>query len=428
MTLTADLPPVATAPARARSLSARFRPRVGDLLLSAALFGETLLSATALVDRPPGRWPLLIALAVLLTFPALWRRTAPVAMLAVHLVWQPITFVTGLPIGGLACLVLLYSVGAYRPWRMSLLVLAGTVAVTPPMLAVFADQVAGAVVLQIGWQLVAAWALGVAVGLVRSRTRQHDERRQQDRLNALLAAARARIGSELHEVVEQRMHRVVDRAAALAARSAGAEPPTGQLLEIQRDARETMTAMRRMLGLLRSTGPTADLPPLPAAAAEEVTDPRRPLLADVALTVAVLTAAVLLHVVLPSTPPEGQEPGVWMLLRRLPASAAGLLVFLAQVAPLAWRRSAPTAALVVCTVATLLSPLVAMDSLAGAITLSVLVYSVAAWSRRRIATAAIVFATAGWLVAFTLLPPPDSDSVSPTAANVGYGFLATGAL
>jgi len=65
-----------------------------------------------------------------------------------------------------------------------------------------------------------------------------------------VAAERARIARELHDIVAHHLSVVVLQAAG--ARASG-KPADGALLKIERSGREALTEMRRLLGVLRES-------------------------------------------------------------------------------------------------------------------------------------------------------------------------------
>ena len=205
------------------------------------------------------------------TLPLLWRRRFPFwVALAVYAVIAGRALVAD-PLElypmSLAALVATYSVASYAPLRDALLsaafsALALAVAVvegsgtdaTP-------DPLASAILFG------TVWLVGRVVGVRNERARALHESRDQHAAEAV-AAERARIARELHDVVSHSL-------AAIVMQSGGArhvldsdpERARDSLAAIEQTARRGLEEMRRMLGLLGDAG-TADegLAPQPGLA------------------------------------------------------------------------------------------------------------------------------------------------------------------
>lgn len=227
--------------------------------------------------RAPGELSLLGALLVVQLLPLLWRRTAPWPVLAALLVgawlwpwppgsgadpWLALTSGTCALVGGV------YAVGVYGrdPWAtwasvpLAAPVLACAVTVTAARDGVIGGDPAGtgtvalcAVALTVFLLPVfgGAWLVGFAVRYRHGRI----ARREDDELGAVvheaLAAAhqeRQRVAAGLRAVVLDRTREVV-RAA-----------DEGRLDDVAPAARESLAAMRELLGSLRD-GTPADAPP-----------------------------------------------------------------------------------------------------------------------------------------------------------------------
>jgi len=235
-----------------------------------------------LSDGPAfGSWPavvvhLLILLA--LAVPVVFRRKYPVQAFAVAAVagaFQVLFFAR--PLGtDLAILILLYTLAAYRPRRVSIpglcVCLAGAfiavVSWLSPHTGVI-EKVALAGVIFSGTALV-AWVLGDSMRYRRAYLTSLEDRaarleRERDAQAQIAAAAeRARIARELHDVIAHNVSVMVVQAdgASYALRS---EPDrTAQALTaISHTGRQALAEMRRLLGILRSDDQQADLAPVP---------------------------------------------------------------------------------------------------------------------------------------------------------------------
>ena len=228
-----------------------------------------------------GSWPAVVVhLLILLglAVPVVFRRKYPVHAFYVAAVagaFQVVFY--GRPLGtDLALLILLYTLAAYRPRRVSIpglcICLAGAfisvVSWVSPHTGVI-QKVALAGVIFSGTALV-AWVLGDSMRYRRAYLTSLEDRaarleRERDAQVQIAAAAeRARIARELHDVIAHNVSVMVVQAdgASYALRS---EPDrTAQALAaISQTGRQALAEMRRLLGILRSDDQQADLAPVP---------------------------------------------------------------------------------------------------------------------------------------------------------------------
>ena len=191
-----------------------------------------------------------------------WRRRAPLAVLAfVYTSGSLLYLIVGAPeaLGTfLPPLVALYSVGRYSEARS--LVLAGPLVLIGTALHDLKDpqfRLSGPAIFF--WALLAAaWPLGRAFRqreqAVEVLSQQADELRrgQEAEARAAVAAERARIARELHDVVGHGVSVIVlQLVAALGMLDKGDRGVARQrLLATERSARQTLAEMRRLLGLL----------------------------------------------------------------------------------------------------------------------------------------------------------------------------------
>jgi signal transduction histidine kinase len=228
-----------------------------------------------------GSWPavvvhLLILLA--LAVPVVFRRKYPVHAFYVAAVagaFQVVFY--SRPLGtDLALLILLYTLAAYRPRRVSIpglcICLAGAfisvVSWVSPHTGVIQKVLLAGVIFS-GTALV-AWVLGDSMRYRRAYLTSLEDRaarleRERDAQARIAAAAeRARIARELHDVIAHNVSVMVVQAdgASYALRS---EPDrTAQALAaISQTGRQALAEMRRLLGILRSDDQQADLAPVP---------------------------------------------------------------------------------------------------------------------------------------------------------------------
>ena len=177
-----------------------------------------------------------------------------------------------------AILILLYTVAAYRPRRLSITALIVTLigaAVTllfrqpAPIGGPILDRVLGGGALFGGTSLL-AWVLGDSMRYRRGyyaaledrAARLEAERDAQAKVAA--AAERARIARELHDVIAHHVSVMVVQAdgARYALRSDARTAETA-LAAIAGTGRQALTEMRRLLGVLRTAGDQAELAPVP---------------------------------------------------------------------------------------------------------------------------------------------------------------------
>jgi signal transduction histidine kinase len=240
-----------------------------------------------------------LALGVLAigTFPSMWLRylwiTPIILVLAGAVLFRrahPVgAFAAGIAAGAvqvttlhrpsaadLALMILLYTLAAYQPRRVSLYGLAACLA--------------GGVVGCVQWDMfdrsrlatslagmgmllacpLLAWLLGDGVRWRRGYYRALEERAtrleaERDALAQVAAAAeRARIAREMHDVVAHNVSVMVIQAdGGLYALDAAPDKTRDALTAISQTGRQALAEMRRLLGVLRGTGTVASLGPVP---------------------------------------------------------------------------------------------------------------------------------------------------------------------
>ena len=145
-----------------------------------------------------------------------------------------------------------YLVARHRPTWTTVGAVAAPAVTLPLTLVISAPSAAAAVAQLALWPFLVgvvvvilspAWATGY---LRRRRLAQAEQ--QRARAARALAAERTRIARELHDLVLADLARIAERAER-------PEPDVREaLLEIAAAGRDTLTAMRRLLGMLRGTG------------------------------------------------------------------------------------------------------------------------------------------------------------------------------
>jgi len=250
---------------RVRSFYAWLRghPLVVDSLLAAAVALLGLIAIGAGHVRLVVELPFIVAMSA----PVALRRRYPVGAFAavvvvggLEVLWLPRPFGSDL-----AVIVLLYTVAAYRPRRISVLAL--VVCLTGSLVAIL---VWGAHVVHSAWAFAGvaavfagpallAWLLGDSMQWRRGYYRGLEERaaraeRERDaRAQIAVAAERARIARELHDVVAHHVSVMVVQADGAAFALEASPEKAGQALTaISRTGRQALAEMRRLLGVLRS--------------------------------------------------------------------------------------------------------------------------------------------------------------------------------
>jgi len=230
--------------------------------LAALAATEAAIEAVARVhDRPPFTVVALVALAGVapIALVRLWPGTAAVlsavAVVSGLLLSSPVT------VGGIATLTALCGVAGYRcrtATAVSLLLPLVAYAVTPFAAARPGGRTLALVLLVTSGLAVAA---GAALRL-REEWRRHRASEQSAAASLMEYAARgerARIARELHDVVAHHISMIAVQAESARLTTPGM-PPTGaqRLSAIGDTARDALTEMRRLLGVLRE-----DTTPMP---------------------------------------------------------------------------------------------------------------------------------------------------------------------
>ena len=223
---------------------------------------------------------LLLMLLILLglAVPLVFRRTYPVQAFTVAAVAGALqVMLIARPLAtDLSILILLYTLAAYRPRRVSLpglcVCLVGAfvaVARWAPVQTGLFQKVLLAGVIFSGTALV-AWVLGDSMRYRRAYLTALEDRaarleRERDAQAQIAAAAeRARIARELHDVIAHNVSVMVVQAdgASYALRT-DPERAGQALAAISHTGRKALAEMRRLLGVLRSGDERADLAPVP---------------------------------------------------------------------------------------------------------------------------------------------------------------------
>lgn len=230
----------------------------------------------------PGRWWVLLPLALLASVPVLWRRQAPVPVLLVVgaamtalVLWQKPLLLPWGPLVGV------YTVAALSRPLVRLVMLPVTVAAVYVSLALPKEN--ADVYPLMGTAFFAAFALGTAEQTRRSQAAEHAERArrlEQERTTAVLSE-RARIARDMHDIVTHSVGLMVVQAEAgpfawrdaVDATKTSDEVDTAELKEAARTeafdriadtGRATLAQLRALLGVLREAPADALQPGLDA--------------------------------------------------------------------------------------------------------------------------------------------------------------------
>jgi signal transduction histidine kinase len=261
----------------------RRHPLLVDGALAAGLLALAVFSSGSLRSLGAGELTGDIAITVLVTGPVLVRRQHPVAAFAVALAGILAALSTDLRVseGGWALpavLVLLYSLAACRPRRVSLCGLfmceaVVVIGLTSSQQAVVSTKTAW-VALELTVPIACSWIFGDSVAYRRAHNAWLEERArraeaERDAKAQLAAAAeRSRIAREMHDIVAHNLSVIVglaDGGRYAAVRSP--ERSTQALGAIASTGREALSELRRLLGVLTGDdGRAADLAPQPGIA------------------------------------------------------------------------------------------------------------------------------------------------------------------
>jgi signal transduction histidine kinase len=238
------------------------------LLVAALSQLDVWPSGHANLGHVVGPRPLLASVYVATSLALLWRRRAPLAVLAfITFVDLAYYLIYGAPEGlgsVLPTLIAWYAVGRYLPTRQLLpgaaLVVLGIASheLTDPAFRLDGLDV-------VLWAVVAGgWPIGYAFAR-RAREVRELANSQEEAARMAVTEERARIARELHDVVGHGISvAVLQLVAALGLLENGAtEPARARVLNAERSAREALAEMRRLLGLLDGDEVVAALSPQP---------------------------------------------------------------------------------------------------------------------------------------------------------------------
>ncbi|HEV2918142.1 MAG TPA: histidine kinase [Actinomycetota bacterium] len=259
------------------------RPPLTDVLLAAGVLVVAQVETWMTTSFQPK--PSLALLAVVMTVPLAWRRRVPFGVLLV-VGGAGAVLGTGWPelnalYTFIAVVVAVFSVGAYAEprrsvvgcalvlgwfWAGALIDNAGRPGQRGPSDFVFVTVVFGG-----------AWLLGRALRERGQRAAELEQRAaqleadQQVQARAAVAAERARIARELHDVIAHSVSvMVIQAGAAEQLLEDTPERARGPLEAVQDTGRQTILELRRLLGILREDSQELSLAPQPGLAGLEL--------------------------------------------------------------------------------------------------------------------------------------------------------------
>lgn len=244
----------------------RLPPWAADVAITAAVAVVTATSIVVGDDDPSERMTALAwGLQALQVVPLLWRRRAPVVVLAVVSVAAFAFGMAALPDPAIpfGLGVAVYSVGAYRPRRVSVPCAVAIVVAAALVLAF--DRQADAADVAVNYFVgVTSWMVGDTVRTQRERAAWLLERRDDEARRAV-ADERLRISRDLHDVVAHHISVIAVQAeAAQEVLAANPQRAAAAMATVADTARTALGELRRVLGVLRSE---AALVPQPGLAA-----------------------------------------------------------------------------------------------------------------------------------------------------------------
>jgi signal transduction histidine kinase len=263
--------------ARVAALPPQRQERLQDLGLGVALAGVNALSLLPYQSQQHPLW-LALVLVIAQALPLAWRRTWPIAVglviAAARVSYDQIGFTYApFPLGpAIAFYTVIDRCG--RVWRWSAwVVVAAGIAIggaapghSEPYEAIFQVMI-----------FLTAWAAGTLsrtkrANLQAARSRADRAEAELDRQAALAAGReRARIARELHDVVAHHVSLIAVQAEAAASLLPGRPEQARSAVDIIGDtARQALTELRRLLGVLR--GPAERLETAPAASLGELSE------------------------------------------------------------------------------------------------------------------------------------------------------------
>jgi signal transduction histidine kinase len=253
--------------------AARVRGRWLDPALAAvALIAFEIEILTSKVRS--GALVLDVLAAAVITVPLVWRRRAPLAYACVTmglavLMIATLTDFTAVGIPPFLLIIAAYTVAAYEPQTRALIGLAVCLLATCALGAMTGATSVSNYVLPTG-AVVVSWSFGRALRAHRllneelGRKAQRIASERESRELLAVADERTRIARELHAVVAGSVSAmVVQTEAAQRLLDEDLDRADAAMAAVEEAGREALSEMRRILGVLRRVGETAELAPQP---------------------------------------------------------------------------------------------------------------------------------------------------------------------
>jgi signal transduction histidine kinase len=265
--LPGERPPSAPVGERAKALFAK--PMVQDALTAGVLTATSLVGVVVHlhVDLPEGSDTargldaLGMGLVLLQTVPLVWRRRAPVVVLALTtgalFLYSLLGYLPSFAAFGF--LVALYTVAAERERRTSIPAGIASGIVVLLILAIWSESVEPDAIIAECLFVGAAWFLGDGLRIRRGQVVQLEdratrlEREREERAKQAVAEERQVIARELHDVVAHNVSVIVAQAgAAQRVFDTHRDEVLATLDTIEHTGREALVEMRRLMGFLRT--------------------------------------------------------------------------------------------------------------------------------------------------------------------------------
>ena len=232
-----------------------------DVFLGLGLTASGLAEATLGLTGEREPW-YVAAMVPFATLPVVFRRTRTVPALLCFLAALLGLAVAGSDLPGgftesIALVLMVYSAGSRIPLPNTLAMLAIALLVLAVVIALGEDP-HPANFIYMGVVVCAAWAAGSAVRMTEERGRLLAEQQAMKQ--------RTRIAGELHDVVSHNVSAIVVQAAAERRDQPEGSPTAQALSDIEHHGRQTLTELRRLLGVLRIDDQGPPLAPQPGIA------------------------------------------------------------------------------------------------------------------------------------------------------------------
>jgi len=235
----------------------RVDPRIWDALLALGIVAIGLLAFAFRHHRPdePPAW-VGFALVVIAGSSLAWRRRAPVTVATVVCAAMSIAALSGYwPEFVLILWIAVYSAAAYSERDRLIRVLLPVAVLTSTAISIGERWDRGLNWIEILADLIVTFGAPFVLGRMTFNRRRRIVREREIATRQAVAAERATIARELHDVVAHHMSVMVVQAGAARAVSASDPAATAEALrQIEASGRTGLTEMRRLLEVLKAEG------------------------------------------------------------------------------------------------------------------------------------------------------------------------------